>query len=202
MTNKKWEARVAYHEAGHAVAARLLGIGITYVTLLPVAAGGAASTQAHSAARSAWDKDVSSLLAAIEKDTIVVLSGPHAGYRFHPADGPKHQKGCSQDRAAAMDHAELAILIENKGRALTDDEDDGETLAPEDAARAVLMAQDLEKQAEALVAENWPAITRVAEALLIRRVLNQADVDELIARAGLPTVNAATPGRRTRSEEK
>jgi hypothetical protein len=80
------------------------------------------------------------------------------------------------DRDEAMSHAELAVLIRKKGRALTDDEDDSEPLEPEDAAKAVQLAEQLETKAEALVANHWQAITRVAEALLVRRVLNQVDI--------------------------
>jgi hypothetical protein len=43
----------------------------------------------------------------------------------------------------------------------------------------------LAAETEALVAANWPAILRVAEALLERPLLSEADLDRLIAGGAL-----------------
>jgi len=80
----KIERLKAYHEAGHAVVARTLGITLSYVTMLPtddMPAGGALGNSVSWLAR---DTDQATRLAAIEKDMKACLAGPHAQKRYQP----------------------------------------------------------------------------------------------------------------------
>jgi hypothetical protein len=78
------EITTAYHEAGHAVIARMLGIAVEYVTTLSDdRTNGVALT--HSAAFLAQDADQTTRLVAITKDMVVSLAGPYAEMRSRPA---------------------------------------------------------------------------------------------------------------------
>jgi hypothetical protein len=69
---------MAIHEAGHAVAAHVLGIAVTHVTMVPLAAPGAeAAAETRSAAWLAGNADLPGYLAAIETDIKISLAGPY-----------------------------------------------------------------------------------------------------------------------------
>jgi hypothetical protein len=71
----------AYHEAGHAVIARTLGVGVTYVALR------LETTQTVSAAYLAETDDIDDIparIAALEKDTKVFYAGAQAQHRYRP----------------------------------------------------------------------------------------------------------------------
>ena len=55
FTRKQLTKMMAYHEAGHAVIARVLKISINYVTILPAYDTGAAVALTHSATYHACD---------------------------------------------------------------------------------------------------------------------------------------------------
>ncbi|HYA29870.1 MAG TPA: hypothetical protein VEI95_13690 [Acidobacteriota bacterium] len=80
----KLERLKAYHEAGHAVVARTLGIAMSYVTTLPTEDMTAGGALANSASWLARDADQATQLAAIEKDMKACLAGPHAQARYQP----------------------------------------------------------------------------------------------------------------------
>ena len=60
MAGKKMKA---HHEAGHAVTARVLGVGVTYAAMLDV------NVQTASALYTARDGEVAAQIVAAEKDT-------------------------------------------------------------------------------------------------------------------------------------
>ena len=70
--------KLAFHEAGHAVVAHVLGVEVTSVIMLPSASGPAA--KAGVLTRSAWrlvrnSGDRQAIIAAAEKDIKVSLAG-------------------------------------------------------------------------------------------------------------------------------
>lgn len=67
-SKSKLERLKAYHEAGHAVMARTLGMAMSYVTMLPTDDMTAGSAMADSASWLARNADQATQLAAIEKD--------------------------------------------------------------------------------------------------------------------------------------
>lgn len=167
---------IAYHEAGHAVAARVQGLDVPYVTLLRTSGTSRASAQHESAAWIARDADRATRVSALEKDAIVFLAGP-AAQRRHRL--PKNQDGWKTDLDDAKLRAIKAVLIKN-GVTLPEVETKVH-LNSDDAEEAKLLYNRLAAKTETLIQEKWLAITRVAEALLTRPVLNQDELDELIA---------------------
>jgi len=176
MTVKR-EAVSAFHEAGHTVIARRLGLSVPYVVLLPTD-DAEAHTPSQSAEYLARNADVATRVAAIENDILVVLAGPIAEFRRRPT---KSRAGWGGDYYNLRSRLAKAVLLE-RGAPVPDEGGVIEvTLSEDDVAKVVLLFERLCERAKTLVDGNWPAITRVAEALLVRRFLNQDDIDELIA---------------------
>jgi ATP-dependent Zn protease len=177
MTKLTPEKITAYHEAGHAVIARMLGIAVEYVTTLSddLTDGGALT---HSAAYLARDADQATRLAAITKDMVVSLAGPYAEMRYRP----KAKRACGAwvyDREKANVLAFQAALIQTGvdifliGTVTVNLNADQEAYANE------LLGQCNERASD-LVAEHWTKIDAVAKALLSRPILIGDDLDELI----------------------
>jgi hypothetical protein len=57
-------------------------------------------------------------------------------------------------------------------------------LTDEQRAKAEAIYEELAQQTLALVTANWPAIERVAEALMSRDILTEAEIDALIGAGG------------------
>jgi hypothetical protein len=99
---------LAHHEAGHAVIARILGMGIEYVTLRR--ADGDPGALAHSAAYFAPDN-----LEAREKDAIVALAGPMAQQHYRPLSPATQNRlwkdgGWLGDRMNAMNSLGMLLM--------------------------------------------------------------------------------------------
>jgi hypothetical protein len=174
----KRELAKAYHEAGHAVMARRLGIAVIYATMLSTDDTNAAAALTQRAAWFARDADQATLLSAIEKDIKICLAGPYAQSRHRPRKSGRNPDEWRDDIENAS--GLVAEIVLNERGAMPPV---GEivTLDPDGATRAKCIFDRLAEETDAVVEENWPAITRVAEALLIRRILIGDDVDELIA---------------------
>ena len=172
----------AYHEAGHAVVARKLGIAMSYVTMLPTddMTGGGALT--NSASWLARDADQATHLAAIEKDMKALLAGPHAQARYQPRKHKRIPNEWASDFNLAKSFATKAVLIRNgRGADIPIGEGAFEiALGADDFAEIARLFNRIWNETEALVAELWPAITLVAEELLTRRMLFEDEVDALI----------------------
>lgn len=176
---KEREAEIAYHEAGHAVVARVLGISITHATMLPdqtslASVGIEATSLAHN---------------ANQVDALVVVSfaGPHSQSRYRPA-----RKADDWERKANNWDADIeqmsswAASIVALRHGLPVPEDGAIAPFPDSLKPEVgSLLEQLSDKAEAMVIDNWRAITRVAEALLARSILGQQDVDHLIAEDGV-----------------
>ena len=172
----------AYHEAGHAVVARTLGIAMSYVTTLPteeMTAGGALTNSASWLAR---DADQATQLAAIAKDMKALLAGPHAQARYQPRKTKRIPNDWASDFKLAKSFATKAVLIRNgRGADIPIGEGTFEiVLGADDLAEIAQLFHRIWNETEALVAKLWPAITLVAEELLTRRVLFEDEVDALI----------------------
>ncbi|MGC1827388.1 MAG: hypothetical protein WA723_17275 [Pseudolabrys sp.] len=178
----KLERLKAYHEAGHAVVARTLGIAMFYVTTLPtedMTAGGALTNSASWLAR---DADQATQLAAIEKDMKACLAGPHAQARYQPRKTKRIPNDWASDFKLAKSFATKAVLIRNgRGADIPIGEGTFEiVLGADDLAEIARLFHRIWNETEALVAKLWPAITLVAEELLTRRMLFEDEVDALI----------------------
>jgi hypothetical protein len=156
--------------------ARKLGVGVFYVTLLPID-GQVAAARTYSAAYRARDADVSALVAGLEADAKVSFAGMLAQARYRAT---KSRGGWDDDIENARSCAAKIVLLLD-GMKLPEGEI---TLTPTQFTEANAVLERLHEEADTLVEESWPAIERVAEALLARRALFPNEVDALIA--GMP----------------
>src|SRR6266508_4682503 len=180
MSSKK-RSVMAYHEAGHAVIARVLGVGVAYVALFSTDDDNRAAAPTLSAAWSVRGGDLLSRLAAYETDAKVMLACPHAQQKFYPVKNAKKAVAneWSGDIENARSCAGMIVLFRDGGE--LDDAPTAVTLSERQLDEVNRLIDQWWKESATLVEKNWSAIRRVAEALLSRPLLNQDDVDALIA---------------------
>jgi hypothetical protein len=166
---------IARHEAGHAVIARALNINIKYATLEDV--NGYPMVLAESAAHQRpSDPD------ALEHDAIVSLAGPLAQQRHRPLSQSEQDRAWKDggewydDRLNAQNYL-LMLQKLRRGEPVVEGQVD---LEGERFQEFVDLFNSTLAKARALVDQHWPAICRVAKALMSDRVLSQAEVDALI----------------------
>jgi predicted pyridoxine 5'-phosphate oxidase superfamily flavin-nucleotide-binding protein len=145
---------VSVHEAGHAVASRILGIEVL------VAAAGA-NPEVRTRFRT----------TDLEKVILVDLAGAAAELFQNDSTSAGHE--WQKDETNALSRA-LRILLRKHGVAEVTD------ALRADAAELV---ESLRAPAAALVEENWPAIERLASRLAAGGVLGQSRIDALMAAA-------------------
>ena len=182
MAKRREEVR-AYHEAGHAVAARVLGVAITYASLFPTDGTNEGNVLTRSAAAGAKEgNDVARKRRAFEIDAIVSLAGPHAQLKRRPTTDIKRASRAewiSDLESARQSTVKAALLETNPDQWF--DQDTRITLSADDVAEADRIYERVEAETRTLVEENWPAIERVASALLNRPLLLCEEIDVLIA---------------------
>ena len=185
-------AAMAHHEAGHAVIARVQGIECVEVVMFSPIEGLAGGAQIVKATFQAFGGDMAALLAAIKKEIVISLSGPCGEMKYR--DKPWHKKyfrRWASDFQSAQRGARRAALtatgvsIDYPPRNI---ERDGAGLAiHHPTAEQIAIADELPLEclatASDLVEAHWPAIKRVAQALMTRDNLDQAELDRLIAEA-------------------
>jgi hypothetical protein len=159
---------MAFHEAGHAVIARKLGINVNRV-VLSSATGSFVDAVAMKSNTDFKDKSV------IEGNAKAVIAGPIAQQCAFP--GSVTEKDIDSDLNLAGKFVLYAVHL---AAGIAPPKGDFEPSADIAAAASDLMAR-LEDETQILVGEHWPAIKRVAEALTRRDILNQDELDALIA---------------------
>jgi hypothetical protein len=169
---------VAHHEAGHAVIARALGVGVTHVSLFPTDAGGTAGAQTRSAHWVAPANNPSAQIAAYEADAKVALAGPMAQHHYRPGK-PRWKHEWRDDLVNAKSFVGRSVLLQ-QGIQLSGDPQ-AVTLTPEQLATINEQLNRVLAEATALVEEHWPTIERVARVLLEHRILSDFELDALIA---------------------
>src|SRR4051812_41475240 len=161
MAGRFTEADRAHHEAGHAVVARALGVGVVHVALFATNEDNIASALTIGSAWNARADDVPSRIAAHGKDAKISLAGPRAQHRYRPVKRGSVIKIWSSDIDLARNQASWIVLLE-EGTA-PEDNAPGKvlgTLDPRQTAEAGRVLQRLWEESEALVEEHWPAIER------------------------------------------
>jgi hypothetical protein len=167
---------IAHHEAGHAVIARVLDIPVSYATLDAIDGAGAVVTRSRATYLAPDDVE------APEKYAIVALAGPQAQHHYRPMSRAAQNRACDGgwrvDRANATSLLAMLVLRQHGKSAVPGSyvELDG----PETEEFGRLFSRTTQKTAD-LVQENWPAIQRVAAALLSRPSLTEEDIDAVIA---------------------
>ncbi len=143
----------AFHESGHAVAARQLGLQVVRASAAPGRTG----------VRTRHEIGVppAQLAATMQKLLLVDLSGPLAEEHFA---GVSDELACAKDEANALRRA-LRLGLWTSARL-----DEAEELVEHSRPKAAHLVQ-----------QAWPAIERVAAALADGHVLTGDQVDALMA---------------------
>jgi hypothetical protein len=172
------KAGLAYHEAGHAVTARALGLEVTSVTILPDLDLDTAGLCCREwVTYFAEYADLATRLSAIEKDAVVTLAGPIAECQylledFNAVTMMHKAVGWASDLETARRLVALAVELKHDGLDIEMWSEECDELFGQ-----------LSVETEIMVSQNWSAIECIAKGLLDFSVLNGADVDDLIAGA-------------------
>jgi hypothetical protein len=172
----------AHHEAGHAVIARVLGVDVSYVTLIRM--GESSFVETQSALYLAKDKNLSAQIAAAKNDARAFLAGPIAQCRYRPLTERQRQK--EKENGWSHDYANIRLLVAQilcvqDGRSAVDLD---ETTVTVDLNKFNAALDRLQDEAAALVEKHWQAIEQVAIALFEGHFLHQDDIDALILKRG------------------
>jgi len=172
----------SFHEAGHAVVARILGVEVSSVTMRPTGSDNSAGVETVSASWLARNAKTSEQILGCENDALVALAGMAAQARSHPdllvtTDNPEFQADIGNAQRMV---ANIVLLL--GGTAVIEGER-SPPLSGDDLRMAKGKFDQLIQKTYALVDEHWPAIARVAKALESRNRVNQEELDQLIERA-------------------
>jgi hypothetical protein len=191
--NKSERLACAHHEAGHAVIARVQGVECLQVVMFSPMEGMEAGAQTVKATEDAYDGDQAAFLAATKADIIVSLAGPCSEMKYR--DKPwaeKYFRRWNSDFLSAQRSARRAAMITTGVSVNYPPRKIGRDAAGlaihRPTAEQIEIADSLPLECMAaasdLVGAHWTAIERVAQALMIRDRLDQAELDRLIAEAG------------------
>jgi hypothetical protein len=172
---------IAHHEAGHAVIARILDVGVTRATIVASDSGkGSADVVARHAFPITAGKDTMTRITALETDAKVCFGGPEAQNRYRPlTDGQTRR---AWESLWADDCEEIWTRIGMAIKLKHGEEPTGRfELDAAEVAEGNVLFERLLRETEILVEQYWPAIQRVATALLNHRSLTQDEIDALIA---------------------
>lgn len=175
--------RIAWHEAFHAVTARMQGIEVVSVLMFRTDESTPASTFSRSAAYDA-KRDTTSRIAALEIDIRVALAGPvgDALYSKGRPQSRKMREGATDDIARSQSLAiHIALLMAGEAVPELPPGERAElevSLAIVESANAIL--RRLREETKAFLTEHWAAVERVAQALMTCNLLDQAELDRLI----------------------
>jgi hypothetical protein len=178
---KAGKRRVAYHEAGHAVIARVLGVSVHHVSRFATEGGGTPRALTYSAAWNAGSD--SAYLIGLEADAKISLAGPHAEKKYRPDTNINlaQQNQWLDDMANAMSAVVKILLFKANPNDRVYFEGAREIeLTSDQSAEATQLFNRISGETQALVEQHWSAIERTAAALLDRSVLNEHDIDALI----------------------
>jgi hypothetical protein len=181
---KRWV--IAYHEAGHAVAARVLGIGINAMSLKAITGDSLAHVQTHSALHGADHSSIEAQIAGAEKDVKVAMAGMIAQNQVRPfgsedgssiADDLQNIWGvlpriamlrCGQTVPDIPAGERMTITLEG-------------SIATEIRAMRASLAARLFAETHKLVQDSWSAVERVAAMMLSQDHVTEVDVDRAIS---------------------
>ena len=153
---RNYEPTTAYHEAGHAVAAAVLGVGFRYATMKP-RHDADGSVHLRSSARR-WTA----------KSCAVSLSGVIAETKYIVRDNgePGEAVRDDLDTSASGDYDHVVLLAEL------------EAAGPEHIQQRIDEGREL---AESTVSLNWAAVEKVAARLIRAGRIDAAEVREIVA---------------------
>lgn len=156
MSNKTF----AYHEAGHAVAAFVLNDEANLES-----------------------KDPAVRSRAFELYGVAALSGPFAELKYSPttdADLAWRGEWASDALRAKSCAADAVLTLARPGEPLPKAEHGAVMLEMDEALEAVETLERIQKEAKALVADRWFAISSVAAALLERQSISGDEIEAIV----------------------
>jgi hypothetical protein len=164
---------LAYHEAGHAVAARVLGIEVCLATLRPDQVFAGHVTLGASCWLDSEDKWQQRMEMA-EAHAKLALAGPLAEMKYQPSLNGEHF-------ADYADLLNVAAYLKIAGGFVPI----SEVLVPgkplqQSNGEASRLWEQLQADTADLVELHWLSIERVAEALLIHEELGQEEIEALV----------------------
>jgi hypothetical protein len=171
----------SFHEAGHAVIARVLGIQVSSLSMRATGPDNTAGVETLPASWLARNSTTSEQVFACENDTVVALAGMAAQARSHPdlsiaIDNPEFQ---GDVRNAQRLVANIVMIL--SGEAVLEDQR-SPPLSGDNLKRAKEKFDELLQRTYALVDEYWRPIERVAKALESHDRLDQDELNHLIDR--------------------
>jgi hypothetical protein len=168
-------AKIAHHEAGHAVIARVLGVEVAEIVMFRTA-GTTAHVTTVSAAHLARDVGVAAFSAGLDHDIKVALAGPIAQHRYRPT---KSIDSWVDDCARATNLAATKVWVTREER-IPPEGGLSITLDSTEEAEAEAIFNASRSETETLVEAHWTAISRVAAAMQQKPLMNQTELDALI----------------------
>jgi hypothetical protein len=179
--SQKLRREKAYHEASHAVIARLQGVEVVGVLMFQTE-GANASVFSRSASYYA-EPDTAARIAAIETDLRIAIAGP-VGNTLHVNGGQKgrHMADGETDDIVRCKSMAVEIAMLRAGEPLPHHEEDFEIEIDSSIVHSanVILAQ-LRNETKLMLERNWAAVERVAKVLMTCDLLDQKDLDRLIA---------------------
>ena len=172
----------AHHEAGHAVVARLLGTTVVRAAIFSTGVGEDASVLTHSAEHLTREGDLLARLHGLKVDAKVALAGPYAQRKYRPNTNRK-RASCAEWaldlRNAESSAVKIVLLRADPHRVFDGDKE--VTLTPEEVTEVHSLFSRFGADVRAMLDEHWPAVERVAGALLKSRIVSGDEIDALIA---------------------
>ena len=171
---------VAYHEAGHAVAARVLGVEIVAATMFGLEDTAAAGVLTYSACYHGG-ADTAERIVGLETDIRILAAGPIASELYGKCSRRRLRDAATDDiRKSQSMVVEIALLIAGKSLPQHHDgmtvELDGTAIESANAIYARLWTET-----KASLIEHWPKVERVAQALMTSDMLDQTQLDRIMA---------------------
>jgi ATP-dependent Zn protease len=177
--------RIAHHEAGHAVIARMLGVDVVRASILPTnkERGGSLNPSAEHLA----GDDAQARLRGLETDAKIALAGPNAEKKYRPETNvQKAQREQWRDDLAVCTSAAINIVLLRDDPSIRFNFTGARDFEPTETQAAEIrqLVNRFSREAQTLVEQHWPAITRVAAALLDRKILYNDEIAALINAPG------------------
>ena len=182
MRKSQFQKTVAYHEAGHAVVARLLGVEIKHAFgssgggRRPIQGGSAhGNVTTHSARHLA--RGTPAYRQALKTDILICLAGIAAQWHYRPQSTKWTNETGEWESDKLQAYALATLHCFEPGDGTTDWCPDDAPWPPEVQALVSTSLAEVTK----MVVDNWPKVERVAALLLKHGDATQADIDAAMA---------------------
>ena len=169
VSRESFRTRTAYHEAGHAVAAVLLGIGVSSITIVPDVREMSSGMTEYRDTLDTTDTD------RVDRYAVAFLAGPVAEARFTPEPIDWEAKDDYIDAVGCV-----AGITDRMTLVWGDPTDLREAI---ERAGAEERMRGLVELAEGLVEKHWTQVETVAHALLEANTLEGDEAERLIDHA-------------------